>query len=113
MHELSLANSVVQILCEEAQRHQIRRVTRFSVEVGLLRAVVPELLVTCLGFAGKGTAVEGAEVQMHEVQGRARCPECGLEFAVDEIVFLCPRCERVGGEIVAGQELRVTELEGE
>jgi hydrogenase nickel incorporation protein HypA/HybF len=113
MHELSLASSVVQILSEEAQRHEMRRVTRYRLEVGLLRGVVPELLFTCLGFASKGTAVEGAAVDLQEVPGRARCWDCSLEFAVDEIVFLCPRCERLGGEIIAGQELRVIAMEGE
>jgi hydrogenase nickel incorporation protein HypA/HybF len=113
MHELSLAHNVIQILCEEAARHDLRRVTRVRLQVGLLRAVVPDLLRTCLGFASKGTIAEEAAMEIEEVVGRARCGACGDEFGIEEILFLCPRCERVGGEIVAGQELRVIDFEGE
>jgi len=113
MHELSLAQSVVEIICEEAQRHELARIDGFRLEVGELRAVVPELLYICLGFTTKGTPAEGAAVQIDEVPGRARCPTCGLEFSIHELLFLCPACEHVGGEILAGEELRVVELEGE
>jgi hydrogenase nickel incorporation protein HypA/HybF len=113
MHELSLAHNVVQILCEEATRHDLRRVQRVRLQVGLLRAVVPDLLQTCLGFASKGTVAEEAAMEIEEVAGRARCGACEVEFAIDEILFLCPRCGRVGGEIVAGQELRVIDFEGD
>jgi hypothetical protein len=44
MHELSLATEVVRIICDEAGRHGLARVERYRLEVGQLRAVVPELL---------------------------------------------------------------------
>ncbi len=113
MHELSLAHSVVEILCEEGRRNQLETITSFRLEVGVLRAVVPDLLRTCLGYASKGTLVESAAVIIDEVAGEARCNSCHFQFAVDDLLFLCPECGQVGGKILSGEELRVIELEGE
>lgn len=113
MHELSLAQSLVRIVHEEAERHGLGRVSRFTVRVGELRAVVPDLLQTCVGVASVGTRIEGAELVLEVVEGRARCASCATEFSIHELLFICPRCERVGGEVLAGQELALVELEGE
>jgi len=113
MHELSLAESLVRILGEEAKRHQLSRIRRFKLRVGALRGVVPELLETCLGFVTAGTAAEGATPDLELVPGRARCVACGHEHAIDEILFFCPACGRLGGEVIAGRELSLVELEGE
>ncbi len=113
MHELSLASEVIQILGDEASKHGLQRVSKYSLEVGLLRAVVPELLRTGLDVLSKGTVAEGAEVELREVPGRARCPACGLEFPVPDILIVCPGCEHLGGEILSGEELRLIELEGD
>ena len=113
MHELSLATGVVEILTEEAARHQVSCIQVVQLRVGALRAVVPELLRTGMEFAGRGTAAEGARLEIELVPGRARCPDCGVEFAISELLFLCPQCERVGGEILCGQELQIVEFEGE
>lgn len=113
MHELSLAHSVVEILLDEGRRNQLNVITSFRLEVGVLRAVVPDLIRTCLGYASKDTIVEGAEVILDVVGGKARCNSCSFEFTVDDLLFLCPECGQVGGKILSGEELRVVELEGE
>jgi hydrogenase nickel incorporation protein HypA/HybF len=113
MHELSLATEVVRIICEEAARHGLRRVERFRLEVGQLRAVVPEMLRSGLEFPSQGTSAEGAQVELLEIPGRARCHGCGTEFDTPDILLVCPKCGRIGGEVLAGSELHIVELEGE
>lgn len=113
MHELSLAQSVVEILQEEGERHGLERIERIRLRVGALRAVVPELLQTSMGFAAVGTLAEGAEVIIEEVPGRARCPACALEYPITELLFICPGCGQLGGEVLGGEELSVVEIEGE
>jgi len=113
MHELSLAAEVVRIICDEAERHGLGRIERFRIEVGQLRAVVPEMLCTGLEVASQGTCAAGAEVELVEISGRARCQACGMEFAAPDVLMVCPGCGQFGGEVLAGSELRVTEIEGE
>ena len=58
MHELSLAKGVIDILCEEAARHEVSRVQQVVLRIGVLRAVVPELLRTGMAYASEGTMAE-------------------------------------------------------
>ena len=113
MHELALAQNIVEIVAEEAGQHGLGRVDRITLRVGELRGVVPQMLETCLEIAGRGTVAEGARLELEVVPGRARCQGCGEQFAVSELLFLCPRCDRPGGQIIAGQELTLLELEGD
>ena len=113
MHELALAQNIVEIVSEEAAQHGLGRVDRLALRIGELRAVVPELLETCLEIAGRGTVAEGAKLELEVVPGRARCISCDEQFPVAELLFLCPKCNQPGGEITAGQELRLVELEGD
>ena len=64
MHELSLAQEVMQILVDEAARHGLRRISAVRLEIGTLRGVVPEVLQSCLGLASRGTLAEGLTVQL-------------------------------------------------
>jgi hydrogenase nickel incorporation protein HypA/HybF len=113
VHELSLAQSVVDLLLEEARRNSISRIEVARLRIGRLRAIVPDLLKTGLEMVGRGTLAEGARFEIEEVRGRARCPDCEVEFDLDDLFALCPTCGRYGCTILAGQELLVIEFEGE
>ena len=59
MHELSIAESVVQIAGRHANG---RRVTKVCLKVGHLRQVVPSALAFSFELVAQGTSVEGAEL---------------------------------------------------
>ena len=113
MHELSLAHSIIEIVEQEAEAHHLARVTRIQLKVGSLRSVVPALMHTAMAAVTRDTVADGAELELSVVKGRARCRACGHEFPVDDLLFLCPECEAVGGEIVQGDELLLMEMDGE
>jgi hydrogenase nickel incorporation protein HypA/HybF len=108
MHELSIAQAVVQI----ASRHAAgRRVTRVELRVGHLRQVVPSALEFAFELLITGTPLEGAELQIEEVPARGRCPRCGAETELHTFPFRCGRCGAIDLELQAGEELLVDALE--
>jgi hydrogenase nickel incorporation protein HypA/HybF len=110
MHELSLAQAIVEI----AQRHAGgRRVTRVRVRVGHLRQVVPDALEFAFSLLCAGTALDGARLEIEAVAVRGRCRRCGDEAALAGFPLQCPGCGDLDVEIVAGEELLVDELECE
>ncbi len=113
MHELSLAQSVVSLLLQEARRHDIGSIQQVCLRVGALRAVVPELLQTGLELVSRGTPAEGARFLVEQVPGQARCARCRATYAVEDLLLVCPACGALGGEILAGQELQLLEFDGE
>ncbi len=113
MHELSLAEHLIHLVVEEAERHRLHRIERMLLKVGRLRGVVPEILKQCMEFVGSGTIAEGAVVDFEIVQGRARCRSCSETFEIEEYLFLCPNCGQISGEILSGEEFELMEIEGE
>ena len=107
MHELSISRSVVSMCAERARGAQVTRVT---LVVGRLSAVLPDSLRFCFDICAEGTSVEGATLEIIEVPGRAICRECGGDVALTQLVGRCA-CGSANLQLVAGEELNVKEME--
>jgi hydrogenase nickel incorporation protein HypA/HybF len=110
MHELSIADAVVQIACAHAAG---RRVTRVDLRVGHLRQVVPSALEFAFGLVAEGTVAQGAELTMEEVPAVGRCRDCAAETVQHEFPLQCAVCGGFGLDVVRGEELLVDALEVE
>ena len=108
MHELSLADAVVTIARDHARG---RRVAAVEVKIGRLRQVVPPALEFAFELVAQGTAIEGAELVLDEVDARGRCRACGTESEANEFPFGCAGCGSVDVDVIAGDELLVDSLE--
>jgi hydrogenase nickel incorporation protein HypA/HybF len=69
MHELSVAMSLVELACEEAERLQARRVEALHVRVGPLSGVVKEALLFSFDIAAAGTSIDGARLKVEDTAG--------------------------------------------
>jgi hydrogenase nickel incorporation protein HypA/HybF len=108
MHELSIAQAVVEI----ASRHAAgRRVTKVELRVGHLRQVVPSALEFAFELTAHGTALEGAELVIEDVPARGRCRACGGETEMRAFPLQCSHCGGLDLELEAGDELLVDALE--
>jgi hydrogenase nickel incorporation protein HypA/HybF len=67
MHELAIAESIVDAVCERAAGRAVHRVT---LRIGTLAAVVPDALRFSFGLAVEGTVADGAELDITETAGR-------------------------------------------
>lgn len=111
MHELSLAQSILEIVLQEAEIHQVKRVVAVDISVGRFTHVVPDSLNFCFDLIKKDTVAHGAELVIHRVPLAARCQDCGLELLLDEPDFNCPRCGSANLQITKGQELWINSIE--
>jgi hydrogenase nickel incorporation protein HypA/HybF len=110
LHELSLAEAIVRIACEQAGRS---RVSRVEVRVGRLRQIAPGALAFAFEAAAKGTPAEGAELSVEEGPLRIECRDCGEVTDVSDLPFACAACGGASVEVVAGDELVVEAVEVE
>ena len=108
MHELAIAESVVDIAVRHARG---RRVTRVELEVGHLRQVVPAALDFAFELVARGTPVEGAELEMRVVEAAGRCRSCGADTPLPDFPLMCTSCGGFDVEVTRGEELRVESLE--
>jgi hydrogenase nickel incorporation protein HypA/HybF len=87
------------------------RIARIVVEVGKLTAVLPD----ALAFAWDAVRAESAtlvdcRLELVEIAGRGRCRVCGEAIVLTAAFGRCG-CGSTDLEIVAGEELRIRELE--
>ena len=107
MHELGIAMQIVDVLGERAGG---LRVTRVVLEVGALTAVLPDSLRFCFELATQGTPAEGAQLEILQRPGRARCTACGRELELQRPFGRC-ECGETELEWLGGEELRIFEME--
>ncbi len=110
MHELAIADSIVQIAGRHANG---RRVTKVHLKVGHLRQVVPSALAFSFELVAQGTPVEGAELEMEEVPATGSCLGCGAESWLKEFPLQCGGCGGFDLQVLEGEELFVESLEME
>ncbi len=108
MHELSIAESIVQVASRHANG---RRITKVQIKVGHMRQVVPSALTFSFELVAEGTPVEGAELEMEEVPATGRCRECEVESQLRTFPLQCQACGGFDLEILRGEELLVESLE--
>jgi len=107
VHELGLAQEIVDIVSAKVGTD---KVTRVVLEVGALALVLPDALRFCFDLAAADTAVEGAELDIVEIPGRARCQACGEEVALTRPFGRCA-CGSSDLEWLSGEELRIKTVE--
>jgi hydrogenase nickel incorporation protein HypA/HybF len=108
MHELSIAEGVVEVALRHARG---RPVAAVELKVGHLRQVVPSALEFAFELVAEGTPLEGAELRMEEVPAAGRCRSCGMDTPLPELPLCCRRCGSGNVEITRGEELLVDALE--
>ncbi|ODT99035.1 MAG: hydrogenase maturation nickel metallochaperone HypA [Planctomycetes bacterium SCN 63-9] len=107
MHELGIAQEIVSLVSEHASG---RTVTSVTLEIGKLSAILPDAIHFCFDLCSEGTELEGAELVIHEIPGKAHCPECGADLSFDRPFGRCD-CGNCELEWFAGEELKVKEFE--
>lgn len=107
MHELSIAESVVDMVVD---RTGGRRIERVRLRIGRLSGVVAEALEFCFELAMAGTPLEGAVLEIEQPVGEAHCRTCAEDFVLSDLILLCP-CGSADVDVLAGRELLVTSVE--
>lgn len=110
MHEMSIAQSIVDILREEMQKAGARKLRSARLEIGQMSAIVPDALSFGFEVITAGTDLDGAELIMDSVPLKAACRTCRREFEIEEYAFHCPFCHSGEIEVLSGQELAVVEI---
>ncbi len=71
MHEFGIAENILKLVLDEAQRHNIKKVAAIRVEVGEANNLSAESLQFAFGIISKNTIAQDAQVDMQETKGHA------------------------------------------
>ncbi len=113
MHELSVANGIVEIVEKNLQQKKLHKVYKIDIVIGELSCVDKSALLFALEPACKGTSLEGAEIIIHQQKALATCVSCEKDFEPVGFIAQCPSCHGFETKIVNGRELYVKSIEVE
>jgi hydrogenase nickel incorporation protein HypA/HybF len=113
MHEMSLAESALQIIVQAGREQAFTRVKTVWLEIGRLACVEPDAMRFCFESVVAGTLAEGAKLEIIESMGQGICEECHKEVKLEALYEACPHCGGYRVRVTGGDAMRVHELEVE
>jgi hydrogenase nickel incorporation protein HypA/HybF len=108
MHEMALAEGILQIVLDAAEGEKVRKV---SLHVGRLQMVAPDSLEFSFQLVAAGTPAAEASIEMQETPAVLRCGQCGAESELDLPPFNCRHCGASDVEVISGDEVLVDSVE--
>jgi len=111
MHELSIAQALVEQIEATATQEHAQRVVRVVITVGALSGVDPEALSSLFPLVAEGTVAADATLLIERVAVRAHCKACGLETQAKTTFSGCTACGSKDIELSAGRELNIKTIE--
>ena len=111
MHEMGIANAVLEAVRTEAVRLNGRHPSKVGVRVGELAALDAEALRFCFDALVRGTDLEPLELDIELCPRKHRCPQCNDVFPLVDYAIECPRCGNRLTEFASGDELELAYLE--
>jgi len=113
MHELSLAMNMVEQIERVMKEEGAQTLVRVKVEIGALSGVEREPMAFCFPVAIRGTALEGAELEVKEVPLTVKCLDCDASTHPEMPFIQCQDCESAQVQIVDGRDFKITSIEVE
>jgi len=117
MHEMSIAQSILDIVKQELEKNGLTTLIRVKIRFGQLTNTVPEALETGFMALTVETPFESAVFELEQIPARYKCFKCCEEFSPEHtgrVLVPCPHCgEELGHTVLAGKELYIDFIEAE
>ncbi|HMK56708.1 MAG TPA: hydrogenase maturation nickel metallochaperone HypA [Dissulfurispiraceae bacterium] len=112
MHELSIAQSLLEVALENCSSKGFSRIGSIKVVIGRASGVMSDALIFGFNALKDGTVASEAALEVEEVPVSGHCNDCGADFTTEEsYVLSCPHCGGLSYTIGTGRELMITEME--
>jgi hydrogenase nickel incorporation protein HypA/HybF len=111
MHEMSLAEGVLQLIEDAAREQDFAKVTTVWLEIGQLSGVEVEAMKFCFDAVTRDSIADGASLEIISLPGVGWCMACSKPVPMAELFDECPQCGSYQLQVTGGTEMRVKELE--
>ena len=111
MHEMSIAQSVLDIAFGEMEKRAARRVQKIKITIGEFSGVVKDALEFAFEVLIPDTPASRAQIEIEIVPLTAACTICGpAACRLNDLNLICPTCGATLA-INGGREMRVEYLD--
>ncbi len=111
MHEMSIAQNIVNIVEDEMSRHGVDKIQAINITTGKLSAVVPAHLSMCFKILTENTKLSKTVLNIEVIPIGYTCTKCKKHFTSEKLIFHCIYCKEKKPVITAGKELSIQSIE--
>jgi hydrogenase nickel incorporation protein HypA/HybF len=111
MHELSIAQDMLDIALRTAAEQGGTRILALNAKIGEWSTVEPDALDFAFEVLRRGTIAEGAELRIERVPIACTCRDCGNSFQPEEGILICLRCGSRNLSLDSGREIALDSIE--
>jgi hydrogenase nickel incorporation protein HypA/HybF len=107
MHELSIAEAIINSTLDEVSKQGGGKVEEVGLRIGSLSGVMPDALEFAYEIAVRDTALDGSVINMEVIPATGKCAECGELCSFEMTPFMCPACGSFKIDLERGYELDI------
>lgn len=112
MHELGVVFHVIRRVEELGAENKLESVSRVTVEVGEVSAVIPHYLTDCWNWAvKKSDLLKDAQLQVETIPAVTFCEHCQSTYPTVAHGRTCPHCGSGETYLLQGNEFNIKEIE--
>lgn len=120
MHEVSIAQSIVRTVLNEAKKQKATHVESVEIEIGELTFLGIDQLEFWVKTAFEKTIAEKTDLIFKQIKGKLRCKDCGYKgnlkikedpaFHMNLPMFSCPNCQSSRIQVTQGKEALIRRI---
>ena len=117
MHELSMAQGIINAVLESAESNNATEVNEVTIEIGRLAMINPEQLQFMIGVLVENTIMEDSEIKIEDIPAEIACMDCEFhgEAILDDSdhyapLVKCPECDSLKVDILNGKDIVVKNI---
>ena len=111
MHELSIAQSILDIVNQHLPEGNSNEVKSVKVRIGKLSNVLPDSLSFCFEAITKDSEFEKTKLIIDIIPIKIGCKDCHEITEIKDYAFSCPSCKSTNISVISGYDLNVDEIE--
>jgi hydrogenase nickel incorporation protein HypA/HybF len=111
MHELSIAQSVIQIVEKSMPSDFNKQISYVHLQIGQLSGIEIDALEFAFSIMKEKSKIPFSQLVIEKLNGEARCNNCGYVFAISSYGESCPDCNNFDIAITKGKEMKVIRIE--
>jgi hydrogenase nickel incorporation protein HypA/HybF len=110
---LAVTEGVLNVVLKYAEENEAQRVVSIHLQVGELRDITEEWVQRYFDYLSRGTIAEGGKIAIKRIPAALKCLECEEIFKANirQEKIICPGCDSVKNELVAGSEFLIESIE--
>jgi hydrogenase nickel incorporation protein HypA/HybF len=111
MHELSVAQNIIDIVRENVPGSDYRHVNNILLEVGEFSGIVADSLLYCFDVIKTDTEFVNAKMEIKKIPFVLYCISCKTKTSNNSGIRLCGNCGGYDTKIISGTDMKIIEVE--